>query len=142
LAGVLVIFLLGLGLGYFWLAKRPVETASSGLDPQGVRIALKNYLEEIKPILIDWENSPLSEADKETVTVNKKLLQSLLIQNYLLREIVGEASPEAISLLDDLDLILKEMANQSVHRPPNRRLIKSFLQEKDILFKLEILSQL
>lgn len=139
---VLVIFLLGLGLGYFWLAKSPAVTPSSGLDPQGVRIALKNYLEEIKPILIDWENSPLQESGQETVTVNKKLLQSLLIQNHLLREIVGETSPEVISLLDDLDLILREMANQSASRPANRQLIKSFLQEKDILFKLEILSQL
>jgi|Deesub1362A_J573_1020465.scaffolds.fasta_scaffold11029_2 hypothetical protein len=139
---LIVVFFLGLGLGYFWLAKPPVSPPATGLNPQGVKIALKNYLEDIKPILIDWQNLRTSDSEIETVVIDKNILQSLLFQNHLLREVVGEASPEAITLLDDLDLILKEMANQSASRPANRQLIKSFLQEKDILFKLEILSQL
>jgi len=56
------------------------------------------------------------------VPVDERLLRGLMLQNLLLRRALNGNDPAATELLDDLDLVLKEIVNaKSPAAPPRRR---------------------
>lgn len=140
-----IVFLVGLGLGYYLSHKAPTSISSSGLNyhGEGLHLALKSHLERIKPILIELQNANHSgeEAPPLTITVDQNLLRALLLENYLLRQAIKDTSPQTSALLDDLDLILKDLANQKDISFEEAKLWQAFLQERSLLLRTEILSE-
>jgi len=52
---------------------------------------------------------------------------------------VAESNPSAQEILEDLDLVLREIKNQKSDDKSASSLIKDLIQERDILFKMDVL---
>jgi len=148
-ASLILIFVLGIAIGRFWLPSRSptavadVATVSRGLGPDVtpdyVHQSLNDHFENLKPLLVEYANFTNEGNGKETVTLNKEALENLLIQNYLLKKIVAESNPSAQEILEDLDLVLREIKNQKSDDTTASSLIKDLIHERDILFKMDVL---
>jgi len=100
--------------------------------------ALIEYMDELKPILIEYANYTSSEGTEEAMLIDKDTLRSLLVQNLLLKDIIAKSNPSLLPLLDDLDLVLKELSNMKRGDKQTPSMIKELIQEREILFKMEI----
>jgi len=148
-ASLVLIFVLGIAIGRFWLPSRSqVSTADAtrvtaiqqiGVTPEYVQQSLNDHFESLKPLLVEYANYTNEDNGKETVTLDKETLESLLIQNYLLKKIVAESNPSAQEILEDLDLVLREIKNRRSDDKTASSLIKNLIQERDILFKMDVM---
>jgi len=150
-ASLILIFVLGIAIGRFWLpshsptavADMATATVSGGLKPDVtpdyVQQSLNDHFENLKPLLVEYANYTNEGNGKETVTLDKEALKNLLIQNYLLKKIVAESNPSAQEILEDLDLVLREIKNQKSDDTTASSLIKDLIHERDILFKMDVL---
>lgn len=136
-AALVMVLVMGIFLGrYFFLPqeKPTLFQPSSAQDPSFT--ALQDHFEDIRPVLIELANYSPEEGD--TILMDKKLVKGLLLQNLLLRNIVTKTNPSAAQLLEDLDLILKEMVNLEGEDMETPFLIKNLIYQRDILFKMEV----
>lgn len=148
-ASLILIFVLGIAIGRFWLPSR-TQTAvadvseaptvqQAGITPEYAQQSLNDHFESLKPLLVEYANYTNEGNTKETVTMDKEILENLLIQNYLLKKIVAESNPSAQEILEDLDLVLREIKNHRSDDKTASSLIKNLIQERDILFKMDVL---
>jgi hypothetical protein len=148
-ASLILIFVLGIAIGRFWLPSQSQTTIAdvsdlptaqqTGIAPEYVQQSLNDHFESLKPLLVEYANYTNTGNGKETVTLDKAALESLLIQNYLLKRIVAESNPSAQEILEDLDLVLREIKNQRSDDKAASSLIKDLIQKRDILFKMDVL---
>ena len=148
-ATLILIFVLGIAIGRFLLPSRSQTTVAdvaavptgqqTGVTPQYVQQSLNDHFENLKPLLVEYANYTNEGNGKETVTLDKDTLKNLLIQNYLLKKIVAESNPGAQEILEDLDLVLREIKNQRSDDKTASSLIKNLIQERDILLKMDVL---
>ncbi len=136
-AAVLVIFVAGVLIGRFWFFPGQKAGLETGIARSSVELNLKEYIEDLKPVLIEYANLT-PEKGGETITIDKEVARSLLVQNLLLRKIVAETNPSAAQFLEDVDLVLKEIANLKSGDRQTPSLIKELIAQRDILFKMEI----
>jgi hypothetical protein len=146
-AGLILIFVLGIAIGRFWLSpgSQPALAEAgrqSTVSPEYVQQSLSDHFETLKPLLVEYSNFKAEGNGKEPVTMDRETLESLLIQNYLLKKIVAESNPSAQQILDDLDLVLREIKNQRSDDTMASALIKDLIQERDILFKMDVMKTL
>jgi hypothetical protein len=140
-AAVLVIFAAGMLIGRFWLgpaAKASRQPAAlSPLSAASYQPALQNFIEDLKPVLVEYANYS-AKNEKEVIVMDKEVARNLIIQNILLRRIVAEKNPNALQFLEDVDIVLKEIANLKSSDQQTPSLIKEFIEQRGILFKMEI----
>jgi hypothetical protein len=146
-ASVVVIFVLGVFIGRFWLTSDVQTTAAvSWVKAPGsseyIKQSLREHFETLKPMLVSYANYSVEENGREMMTLDKEIVKNLLIQNYLLKKLVIESDPSAAELLDDLDLVLREIKNMPSDDTWATSQVKEFIQERDILFKMDILKTL
>jgi hypothetical protein len=145
-ASVVVIFVLGVFIGRFWLATDVQTAAVSGVQIPGsadyIKQSLSEHLETLKPLLVSYANYSAEENGREMLTLDKEIVKSLLIQNYLLKKLVMESDPSAADLLEDLDLVLREIKNMPSGDTWAPSQVKELIHERDILFKMDILKTL
>ncbi len=104
---------------------------------------MKEHFESLKPVLAEYANYSPAEERNGTITVDKEILEGLLIQNYLLkRAIASQKNPALQELLEDVDLILREVTNLRKGDKPTLSLIKDTINQRDILFKMEIFQKI
>jgi hypothetical protein len=142
-ASVLVIFVLGVLIGRFWLTSDTQVAAAPGIKATGsseyIKQSLSEHFETLKPMLVSYANYSAEENGREMMTLDKEILKSLLIQNYLLKKLVIKSDPSAAELLEDLDLVLREIKNMPSDDKWASSQVKEFIHERDILFKMDIL---
>jgi hypothetical protein len=144
-AGILVIFVAGMLIGRFWLA----PGARSKLQPAGVSLVsatsnqpvLQDFIEDLKPVLVEYANYS-AKKEKEVIVMDKEVARNLIIQNILLRRIVAEKNPTALQFLEDVDIVLKEIANLKSGDQQTPSLIKELIEQRGILFKMEIFKKI
>jgi hypothetical protein len=145
-ASVVVIFVLGVFIGRFWLTSDVQTAAVPGIQASGssdyIKQSLYEHFETLKPLLVSYANYSAGENGRETITLDKEIVKSLLIQNYLLKKLVIESDPSAAELLEDLDLVLREIKNMPSDDKWAPSQVKEFIQEREILFKMDILKTL
>ena len=90
-------------------------------------------------MLVEYANYTSSEKGEETILMDKEMARNLLIQNILLKSIVAKTDPTLVQLLDDVDIVLKEISNLKKEDRQTPSLIKELIQEREILFKMEVL---
>ncbi len=137
-AALLVVFILGALIGRFWFFPVKESPFRAGAAPTAMNPALIEYMDDLKPILIEYANYTSSEGTEEAMLIDKDTLRSLLVQNLLLKDIIAKSNPSLLPLLDDLDLVLKELSNMKRGDKQTPSLIKELIQEREILFKMEI----
>jgi len=139
-AATALIFLVGLFAGRMWFA--PSDTPDlTGMRKGSLQTAFDHYIDDIKPLLLDYANYSEPEAEDSVVMVDREFLRGLLIQNVLLKQILAEKDPEAALLLDDIELVLRELENLEPDDVRTPALIKELIQKREILFKMEILQK-
>ena len=103
--------------------------------------AFNLHIGDIKPLLIDYANYTGPENDGSAVLVDRDFLRGVLVQNILLKRLLAETHPEAAQLLDDIELVLRELENLEPDDDRTPALIKELIQKREILFKMEILQK-
>jgi hypothetical protein len=138
-----LVFAVGIFLGRFWRPSAPQAAPTSagsaaGFDP----IDLQGYFESLKPILVEYVNLPSDAPADERVPVDRRLIHSLLVQNFMLMRAVAENDPAAAELLEDIDLVLREIKNLGSGDPDAPAMIRSLIRQRNILFKIDIMKKL
>ena len=137
-AGMLFIFILGAFIGRYLFFAPQQSTVEEGISETAMKLKLNSYIDELKPILIEYANYAASE-DKDTMIIEKDIVRSLLIQNFLLKDLVARSDPSLLPFLEDLDIVLKELSNMQKGDELTPSMIKELIHEREILFKMEIL---
>ena len=144
-AAAAMVFILALGtiIGSLWFptlqkSHLPLKTSLISMDQ-----SLQEHFETLKPVLTEYANYSPSEERNGKITIDKNVLESLLLQNYLLkRAIATQKNPALQDLLEDVDLILREVTNLRNGDKPTLSLIKDTIKQRDILFKMEIFQKI
>lgn len=123
-----------------------IEAAASSSSttvpaPNGIRPAFASHLEDLKPILLDYAHYVPGEKTEGRVVVDEAALRTLMLQNVLLKRKLAEKDPAAADLLEDLDLILKEIVNRGSQDTKSPAVIRDLIEKRDVLFKMEILKK-
>lgn len=144
-SAVAAVLILGIVIGKYWFAPsgKPVQMASPmPPSPVSLQPALSSHLDDVKPMLLEYAHYTPGEQETKTMAIDEKIVRGLLLQNLLLKRILAEKDPAAAELLDDLDLVLKEIANQPSQDRQAPSQIKDLIDQRGILFKMEILKTL
>ncbi len=137
-AGMLLIFALGAFIGRYWFFPPEQSPVEAGISESAMKLKLNSYIDELKPVLIEYANYTASE-EKDTMTIEKDIVHSLLIQNLLLKDLIAKSDPSLLPFLEDLDIVLKELSNMQKGDQLTPSMIKELIHEREILFKMEIL---
>jgi hypothetical protein len=138
-AALIIVFVLGAFIGKLWFFPAQESPLGPGISQDSMNMALKEYIDDLKPVLMEYANYAASNGREETVLMDKKFVRGLLIQNLLLKDLVAKSNPSFIPLIEDLDIILKELSNMQTGDREMPSLIKELIHEREILFKIEIL---
>lgn len=136
-AALLLVFILGAFLGRYWFFPVQDSSLEAGVSPGAMNVALKNYIDDLKPVLLEYANYTAEE--KESIIIDKDFVRGLLIQNLLLKDLVAKSDPSLIPFLEDLDIVLNELSNMQKGDELTPSMIKELIQEREILFQMEIL---
>lgn len=145
-ASIFVIFVVGVLVGRFWFVSDSQIVADTGSQSPGsseyIKQSLSEHFDTLKPLLVSYANYSAEENGRETITLDKEIVKSLLIQNFLLKKLVVESNPQAGEILEDLDLVLREIENLPSDDNWAHSQVKELINERDILFKMDILESL
>jgi hypothetical protein len=123
------------------LTAAPPTGAPVNGGPNGIRPTFVSHLDDLKPILLDYAHYVPGEKTEGRVVVEEAALRTLMLQNVLLKRRLAEKDPAAADLLDDLDLILKEIVDRGSKDPTSPAQIRDLIEKRDVLFKMEILKK-
>jgi hypothetical protein len=137
-AGLLAVFVLGALIGRYWFFPPQESPLEPGISQGSMNLALNEYIDEIKPILIEYANYTTPK-EEETIVIDKEVVRGLLIQNLLLKDLIAKSDPSLLPLLEDLDIILKELSNMRKGDELTPSMIKELILERKILFTIEII---
>lgn len=148
-SAALLLVVLGIAIGrYLYLPSVPgkgEELISSALPlERKISPAVADHFEDLRPMLIDYANYTPGEnetSEEELVTVDKKTLKKLVLQNYLLKKSAARENDLSLKqLLVDLEMILLEISNIEPNsgRKETIRRVRDILDESDILFKMKV----
>jgi hypothetical protein len=154
-AGLAVVLAAGILIGRFAIKNGPasgpapivaagtatpgIAVAPSALPEDSVRPVLASYLDDMRPIILDFANSVSAGAPGRSVEIDERLLRGLLLQNVILRRALNGSDPAATELLDDLDLVLKEIINRKGPGGASPAQVRSLIDDRGILFRMQIL---
>ncbi len=137
-AALFLVFVLGALIGRYWFFPSQESPLEPGITQGSMNLAMNEYIDEIKPILIEYANYT-TPVEEETIVIDKEVVHNLLIQNLLLKDLIAKSDPSLIPFLEDLDIILKELSNMRRGDELTPSMIKELIHEREILFKIEIL---
>ncbi len=104
---------------------------------------VNNHMDDLKPIFAEYSNYQASdESGSEFLSIKKDLLKKLMLQNYLLKRVADKNNdPQLKSLIEDLQLILLEIINDSSTGNEKIKSVKYMLNGSDVLFKMNMLKK-
>jgi hypothetical protein len=152
-AGLTLVLIAGILIGRFGLkngpapspvsAKSAVSAVPSGsasvLSAASLQPVLATHLEDLRPVLLDFANSVGNGKPGAVVSVDERLLRGLMLQNLLLRRALNGHDPAATELLDDLDLVLREIVNAKSPGGATTEQVRDLIKDRGILFRMQIL---
>ena len=141
-AGVTLVFALGIFTGRFWLPQKQEGPISADLSQEYIQRTLALHFENIKPVLVEMANYTAQENGNGTVLVDKATLKNLIIQNILLKSLISGKDPTAVQILEDVDLVLRELANIDEGDSGTKSMIKELIDDREILVNMNILQQM
>ncbi len=141
-AGVTLVFVLGIFTGRFWLPQQQEGPLSADLSQEYIQKTLASHFENIKPVLVEMANYTGQENGNGTVLVDKAGLENLIIQNILLKSLISGTNPTAVQILEDVDLVLRELANIDEGDSGTKSMIKNLITDREILVNMNILQKM
>jgi hypothetical protein len=137
-AALLIVFTIGFFFGKIAFLQPgksgPVqlEGSQSAMYP-----SIQEHFESLKPFLLEYANYTSSPGNG-TITIDKKIVRSLIIQNILLKRLIADQDPSTKEILEDVDLVLREIANQEGDDAHTLSMIKELIQERGIMYEIEV----
>ncbi len=141
-AGVTLVFTLGIFTGRFWLPQKPEGPLSAELSQDYIQRTLALHFENIRPVLVEMANYTAQENGNGTIMVEKATIKNLIIQNILLKSLISGKNPTAFQILEDVDLVLRELANIDEGDSRTKSMIKELINDREILVNMNILQQM
>jgi hypothetical protein len=141
-AGVTLVFVLGIFTGRFWLPQKQAGPISAELSQEYIQRTLAQHFENIKPVLVEMANYTAQENGNVTVLLDKAAMENLIIQNILLKSLISGKNPTAVQILEDVDLVLRELANIDEGDSGTKSMIKKLIDDRKILVNMKILQQI
>jgi len=154
LAGASLVFVLAAGIfigRYVFTPPDPGAAGpNAGLRPanpdlphpaDGLRPVLAGHLDDLKPLLLEYANAGSGEDAGRKIQVDERIVRALLLQNVLLRRALIKADPASAELLDDCDLILREIITRDTPTAASPAAIGDLIRKRDVLFKIDILKK-
>jgi hypothetical protein len=141
-AAVLLIFAAGIFLGRFWPNSRPPAEPDTASAAGFSSITLQDYFASLQPVLAEYANQPAESVGDDRIVVDRSLIHSLLVQNFMLMRLAAQNDPEAVDLLEDIDLVLREIKNLDGSDPEAPAMIRRLIYQRDILFKMNLIQTL
>lgn len=149
-AGLALVLVAGILIGRFGFQSDPnpmsarggetVSVAAPAAAPApSIRPALSSHLADLRPVLLDFANSARKGTPGPEIVIDQRLLRGLLLQNILLRRALNGNDPAAAELLDDLDLVLKEILNGKGPGGATPAQVRNLILDRSILFRMQIL---
>lgn len=138
-ASALIVFALGIFFGRMWISgpdSGPVTVSSQS----AYAVQLRDYIGSVKPVLLDYSNQ--AQPNGETVVIDAAFLTTMLLQNYVLKQMVAEQDLQAAQMLEDLELVLREVINKTEDDPANSEMIRDLIKQRNILFKMDVLQKI
>jgi hypothetical protein len=149
-AAAMLLVALGIGIGrYLYLpsGKSVMKQIGEVISVAQVSPVVSEHFENLRPILIDYANYTGKEdvgGTEEMVQVEKTTLKKLVLQNYLLKQMVTRSNDAALKqLLEELELVLLELSNAEADGKKTDHLqtirsVQTILNQNDILFKMKV----
>ena len=137
-AALLIVFAVGffLGRSVFFQPRKGSQALLEG-SQSAMYPSIQEHFESLKPVLVEYANYTASP-DNGKITIDKKIVRSLIIQNILLKRMIAEEDPSLKEILEDVDLVLREIANQEGDDTHALTMIKELIQKRGILYELEV----
>jgi hypothetical protein len=137
-AALLIVFAVGffLGRSVFFQSRKGSQVLLEG-SQSAMYPSIQEHFESLKPVLVEYANYTASP-DNGKIKIDKKIVQSLIIQNILLKRMIAEEDPSLKEILEDVDLVLREIANQEGDDTHALTMIKELIQKRGILYELEV----
>jgi len=140
-----MLFVLGMGIWIgrllFFPSGREVSSQAEA-SPGSLQPALRDHLEALKPVVVEYSNYSVDRNGGDRFEIDRALLQALITQNQLLKQIIAEHDPTAVPLLEDLDLVLKEIAIQDSRGRRDPATVKEIIDGRDIVLKMELFKRI
>jgi hypothetical protein len=140
-AGIILVFALGLFIGRFWSPSRDPVLAKTDLTDQYTKLTIQEHFDNLKPLLVEYSNYAVSDNKDTSIVIDREILRSLLIQNYLLMRVVAKDDPSAAALLEDIELVLREITNLERGDKNAPSMVKELIDQREILFKMEVMQK-
>lgn len=144
-AAAVAILLVGIAIGQYLSLQPGKDLANKAVSSlRQLSPAVAEHFDNIRPLLLDYSNSSPGESTTpaETVWVEKSTVKKLLLENQLLKRVMAKDNNITVKeLMDELELILLELANDSGDNEETRRAVQQFIKENDVLFKMKTLDK-
>ncbi|MCX6555085.1 MAG: zf-HC2 domain-containing protein [Candidatus Aminicenantes bacterium] len=133
-AGFLAFFILGVGFARLYFSPAGTENTASADAP--FLYSARDYFAALQPVLSEFSNAP---AAGDGAAFDSARLRRLLNNLQLLR-LRADRNRDAslLALLDDIELVLLEIAHLDRSNPENTRLVNTLIQEKGITMKMKV----
>lgn len=137
-AGLAAIFLLGIVAGkriFF----RPGGNAAGPLSAAAsAGSTFPSFIEGTEMVLLSALNG---SGDEALSKAESRLLGDLLLQTRILKQLIARRNdPQALRLIDDLEMILVGLSNLKAGDRESREFLNRMIEDKDLKFRLKILS--
>jgi hypothetical protein len=137
-AALVLVFAVGLFVGRTAFFQPGAGRSQSLEGPQSAMYpSVQEHLDNLTPLLVEYANYTPSPDDGK-IAIDRKLVRSLIIQNILLKRMIAEKNPNLAQLLEDVDLVLREIANRDEEDPETLSMIKELIQQRGILYEIEV----
>ena len=138
-AGLAVLFILGIAVGRYWLPRgsAPDGLASAPvLSAAAIENALGRHFDDVEPLLASYANDGSAAGAGDHITIDREAAQTLLVQNLLLKRALARKNPQLADLLDDLSLVLTEIANRKALTPGDPAGLKDVIDRRQVLSRV------
>jgi hypothetical protein len=109
----------------------------AGESEDAFQISLQEHFDSLKPLLIEYAHYR-EDKDSDKIILDKKYVEELLIQNILLKRLAEEKNPDIRQLLEDIELILREITNMDKNGTSDPLMIKEYINNQGILGAVDV----
>jgi hypothetical protein len=141
-AAIFIIFILGFISGRLFFPPTQENSLVSG-QTTAISLELKQHFENVETAILEYANYRAPDMGNQILMFEKKRITRLLSHNRLLKKYLQQDKHLFLKeLLDDIEIILLEVANLKMNNSEYMVFIKDLLQEKDIIFKIKYFNKL
>jgi hypothetical protein len=139
-AGFVFFMVMGFFIGRGFLIDTRTEGDARFLKGHpSFQMVLGNYLEDLKPLMLDLTNASFSDQADEPIFIEDGIIKSMLIRTRLLRKRYSDRNDSHLEdFLQDIEWILMEIDNRAPGDRKEMNSIQKRIEDKEIPFKLHL----